>query len=176
MISGIVLAEQFIPEQDDCERMVRALNAARILDIVIVLGRQSEEARHSLTNWFTGKLVVNDQWEASPLQSIVKGFDTLDQTDLHGAIICPITQPHISQAFLVDLLQAFWKSHKRIVVPVLDGIRSLPVIFDAMLIEEMKTGAVPASIEDIISRHPDDVIEVPALIELTKESRQTRQC
>ena len=170
MVSGIILAEGRVPERSDLERMLNALHTASVLDVVVVLGRQSKSTCDSFARWYSGKYLVDEGLETGLHHSIPKGFDALDQDDLHGAIVCPIAQFPLSQEIVVDLLQAFWKSHKKLIVPLVDGGCAPPVILDRTIIEEMKTGARYTSIEEIVTHYRNDVIEVPIRIDSTWRS------
>src|ERR1041385_8478469 len=105
--------------------IVDVLHSSRVLDVAIVLGSGAETIEQTL-DWFDGKIVTNEEWERGQLSSIIAGLGVLEQKDLHGVMICPVDRPLISQSLIVDLLQAFWKSKKKIVVPVYGGQRGHP--------------------------------------------------
>ncbi len=142
------------------QHIMDVLHSARIVDVVVVLGSQAEEIKKSM-DWFDGKIVLNERWQEGQLSSIVAGLDALDSHDVPAAIICPVDHPLISQSLVVDLLQAFWKSRKRIVVPTYQGRRGHPVIFDRTLFDAVRTAAPEAGARTVIHAHPGDVIEVP---------------
>jgi molybdenum cofactor cytidylyltransferase len=111
-----------VGEKTFLQYIVDVLHSARILDIAVVLGADAEGIKQSL-DWFDGKIVLNADWQKGQLTSVISGIDALDTNDLHGAMLCPVDRPLISQSLLVDLLQAFWKSKKNIVVPSYNGKR-----------------------------------------------------
>lgn len=132
---------------------------------MIVLGAEAEEIQKSLT-WFNGKVVVNNDWQRGQLTSIIAGLNSLDinkfePEEIHGAIICPVDHPLLTQALLVDLLQGFWKSKKRIIIPTFNNKRGHPVIFHRDLFSEIHNAPLELGARTVVHNHPDEVHEVP---------------
>jgi molybdenum cofactor cytidylyltransferase len=153
-----------IGEKTFLQHIVEVLHSARVLDVVVVLGAEAEEIQKTLT-WFDGKVVVNNDWQKGQLSSIICGLNALDlsKTDpeeIHGAVICPIDHPLISQSLLVDLLQAFWKSKKDIIIPTFKGKRGHPVIFRSLLFDELKKSSLDVGAREVVHNHPEDICEV----------------
>ena len=84
----------------------------------------------------------------------------LDQKDLHGVMFCPVDRPLISQALVVDLLQAFWKSKKKIILPKYNGHRGHPVIFSSELFEALRTASPDTGAREVVHNHSDEVYEM----------------
>jgi len=177
MISSIILAAGSsqrmgtpkallkIGEQTFLRHIVEQLHSARITDIVVVLGAGAEEVRKSLT-WFDGKIALNSDWQKGQLTSIISGLNKLDPAatgpdEIRGAMICPVDHPLISQSILVDLLQGYWKSHKKIIVPVFRETRGHPVIFSKDLFDEIRHAPADVGARAVVYNHPDDLHEVP---------------
>ena len=163
MISGIILIDTKTLEQKVLERILTALNDSCIYDSVLVLDHRHHGADPS--NGFQVKSVVNDDNTSNQLNAIVRGYELLDQQNLHGVMVCPTSQPNISQSFLVDLLQGYWKLGKNIVVPHIHGGRNVPMVFDKSLVEEMKTDARSRTIDEFLTHHPDDIVEISLELE-----------
>ena len=176
MISGIILAAGSsqrmgspkallkIGEKTFLQYIVDVLHSARVIDIVIVLGSEAEKIQPSLS-WFEGKVVVNNDWQKGQLTSIITGINSLDMTmtdpeEIHGAIICPVDHPLISQSILVNLLQEFWRSHKKIVLPTYKGRRGHPVIFGKDLFDEIRSAPIDIGARNVVRKHPEEVHEV----------------
>ena len=177
MISGIILAAGSsqrmgspksllkIGEKTFLQYIVDVLHSARIIDVVIVLGADAEEIRESLT-WFDGKIVVNEDWNKGQLTSIIKGIDALDLNstepeEVNGAMICPVDHPLLTQSLLVDLLQGYWTSKKKIIIPTFNGKRGHPVIFDKKYFDELRSAPHDVGARAVVHKHADDVCEVP---------------
>jgi len=178
MVSGIILAagssqrmgtpKAFlkIGEQTFLQHIVEQLHLARIVDLVLVLGAHAEEIQPTLS-WFNGKVVINEQWQEGQLTSIITGLDALnlvnaEPEEIHGAMICPVDHPLLSQAILVDLLQGFWRSQKRIILPTYKGKRGHPVIFHRDYFGEFRNAPPELGARAVVRNHPDDVFEVVA--------------
>jgi molybdenum cofactor cytidylyltransferase len=176
MVSGIILAAGSsqrmgtpkallkIGKQTFLQYIVEKLRSARIIDLVIVLGAHAEEIQPTLS-WFKEKIVVNDNWQQGQLTSIITGLDALNLVDpeseeIHGAIICPVDHPLLTQSTLVDLLQGFWKSKKKIILPTYNGKRGHPVIFHRDYFNDLRNAPPDLGARAVVRNHPDDVCEV----------------
>jgi molybdenum cofactor cytidylyltransferase len=176
MVSGIILAAGSsqrmgspkallkIGEKTFLEHIVEQLHSARILDLVLVLGAHAEEIQPTLS-WFNGKIVINERWQEGQLTSIIAGLDALnlvnpEPEEIHGAMICPVDHPLLSQAILVELLQGFWRSHKPIILPTYEGKRGHPVIFRRDLFDEIRKAPAELGARAVVRNHPEDVSEV----------------
>lgn len=153
-----------IGEKTFLQHIVDVLHSSRVLDIVLVVGAGAGEIKKNL-GWFDGKIVLNENWEKGQISSIVAGLDSLDSKDVDGAMICPVDHPLITQSLVVDLLQAFWKSRKKIIVPVFKGQRGHPVIFERCLFDELRGAPLDAGARTVVHAYPDDVTEVPTSVE-----------
>ena len=176
MISGIVLAAGSsqrigtpkallkIGEKTFLQHIVETLHSARIIDVVIVLGAEAEEIQKTII-WFDGKVVINNDWQKGQLSSIIAGLNALDLTksepeEIHGAIICPVDHPLLTQSLLVDLLQGYWLSKKRIIIPIHRGKRGHPIIFDRELFDDIRNAPIDIGARAVVRNHEQEVHEV----------------
>jgi molybdenum cofactor cytidylyltransferase len=176
MISGIILAAGSskrmgspksllkIGEKTFLQYIVNVLHSARIIDVVIVLGADAEEIRRSLA-WFDGKIIVNNDWQKGQLTSIIAGLNNLDMAttdpeEIHGTMICPVDHPLLTQSLLVDLLQGYWTSKKKIIIPTFSGKRGHPVIFDKKYFDEIRSAPFDVGARAVVHNHAEDVYEV----------------
>jgi molybdenum cofactor cytidylyltransferase len=153
-----------IGEKTFLQHIIEHLHSARILDLVLVLGAHAADIQPTLS-WFGGKVVVNERWQEGQITSIIAGLDALDLVnpepeEIHGAMICPVDHPILSQAILVELLQGFWRSHKRIILPTYEGKRGHPVIFRRDLFDEIRNAPLDLGARAVVRNHPDEVFEV----------------
>ena len=176
MISGIVLAAGSsqrigtpkallkIGEKTFLQHIVEIVHSARIIDVVIVLGAEAEEIQKTII-WFDGKVVINNDWQKGQLSSIITGLNALDLTksepeEIHGAIICPADHPLLTQSLLVDLLQGYWLSKKRIIIPIHRGKRGHPIIFDRELFDDIRNAPIDIGARAVVRNHEQDIQEV----------------
>ncbi len=176
MISGIILAGGSsqrmgtpkallkIGGKTFLQHIVEVLHSARIIDVVIVLGAEAKEIQKTLT-WFEGKVVINDNWQKGQLTSTIAGLNNLDMAktdpeEIHGAMICPVDHPLLTQSLLVNLLQGYWLSKKRIIIPTYQGQRGHPVIFDRTLFNEIRNAPLDIGARAVVRSHEQDIQEV----------------
>ncbi|MGA9363541.1 MAG: nucleotidyltransferase family protein [Bacteroidota bacterium] len=170
MISGIILAAGEssrmgspkallkIGGKSFVQHIVDVFIASRVLDIVVVLGADSEAIKTQL-NWFKGKTVINEEWKRGQLSSILAGLHAVDQEDLHGVLIWPVDRPLVSEHVIVGILHQFWTKHKQIVVPVFSGQRGHPVLVGKSLFEALEKAPMDIGARTVLWDHPKDVLE-----------------
>jgi molybdenum cofactor cytidylyltransferase len=141
------------------QHIVDILHSARILDVVIVVGYDAEKIKSTFT-WFSGTVVTNELWQDGQLSSLIKGIDALKHQDVLGAMVCPVDHPFLSQKLIVDLLQAYWKTKKKIIIPVYHGQRGHPVIFSKALFDEIRNAPHDVGARSVVQNHPDEICEV----------------
>jgi molybdenum cofactor cytidylyltransferase len=105
------------------------------------------------------ELVVNEEWEKGQLSSVQAALRSLPPgTD--GILLCLIDHPLISAALIQDLIEAFYRSKKPIVLPVYEGRRGHPVIFSASLYEELLCAPFEKGARAVVWAHPGEIEEM----------------
>ncbi len=146
---GTPLAVAKIGDRPLLQFMVDALHRAQVFRIVIML----DSTEGTNLDWFDGTVGT----ASSESAALVDGLNLLIPDDLHGALICPITAPFLSQTLLVNVLQGFWTSKKNIIIPTLEGKRGQPVIVGESLFGPLKNGS---SLDELLKDFPHEIIEV----------------
>jgi molybdenum cofactor cytidylyltransferase len=145
--------------------IVDVLASASVLDVVIVLGSESGRIRPSL-GWFGGTIVENAAWRDGQLSSVIAGIDAVSAREgVHGAMLCPVDHPLISHSLIVDLLQVFWRSKKKIIIPLHKGVRGHPVIFRRELFAELRSAPGAVGARAVVRGHPAEIAEVPTEVQ-----------
>lgn len=140
--------------------IVDILASASVLDVTIVLGSDAERIRGSLS-WFGGTIVVNPAWHEGQLSSVISGIDAAVRNgSSEGILLCPVDHPLISHGLIAELLGAFRRSKKKIVIPVYRGRRGHPVIFAATLLEDLRYAPSETGARAVVHRYPEEVAEV----------------
>ena len=139
--------------------IVDVLRSAYVQDIVIVLGAEADLIKKSLDGMDVS-VAINTEWKSGQLSSIIKGIDSFPRSGIEAVVICPVDHPMVSCRLITDLLQAFRKSKKNIVVPAHKGRRGHPVIFSSGMFDEIRNASLDIGMRQVLRDHPGDVYEV----------------
>jgi molybdenum cofactor cytidylyltransferase len=126
----------------------------------VVLGAHAEPIAKSIA--LAGdEIVINDDWESGQLSSIQAAIRSLpDGTD--GLLLCLIDHPLISKTLVNELIEQFYTTPAKIVLPVYESRRGHPVIFPATLYQELLQAPADKGARAVVWAHsPADVLELP---------------
>jgi molybdenum cofactor cytidylyltransferase len=132
----------------------------------VVLGAHAEPIAKSIA--LAGdEIVINDQWESGQLSSIQAAIRSLpakeglpDGTD--GILLCLIDHPLISKALVNELIEQFYATPGKIVLPTYEGRRGHPLIFPAALYQELLEAPADKGARAVVWAHaPAGVLELP---------------
>jgi molybdenum cofactor cytidylyltransferase len=124
----------------------------------VVLGANAEPIARAI-NLKGDEIVINHEWEKGQLSSIQAALRSLPPgTD--GMLLCLIDHPLISGPLVRELIEIFYKSHKAIVLPVYQSRRGHPVIFSAVLYEELLRAPLETGARAVVWAHAADVAEM----------------
>jgi molybdenum cofactor cytidylyltransferase len=126
----------------------------------VVLGAHAEPIAKSIA--LAGdEIVINDDWESGQLSSIQAAIRSLpDGTD--GLLLCLIDHPLISKTLVNELIEQYYTTPAKIVLPIYEGRRGHPVIFPATLYEELLQAPADKGARAVVWAHsPADVLELP---------------
>ena len=149
-----------IGQETFLQHITHTLQKARINETVVVLGAYGEEIQSTLT-WYSGKIVMNSEWQSGQLSSLKAGLSRYKTEDIHGVLVYPVDHPLVSQEVLVEMLHCFWTSDKNIIVPTFEGKRGHPVIFGRTMIEKLKSASNEKGAKEVVYLFPDEILEVP---------------
>jgi molybdenum cofactor cytidylyltransferase len=126
----------------------------------VVLGAHAEPIAKSIA--LAGdEIVINDDWESGQLSSIQSAIRSLpDGTD--GLLLCLIDHPLISKTLVNELIEQYYTTPAKIVLPVYEARRGHPVIFPATLYQELLQAPADKGARAVVWAHsPADVLELP---------------
>jgi molybdenum cofactor cytidylyltransferase len=169
-ISAIILAageskrmgrpKQLMPLGDSTilERTVDNFLGSKVSEVLVVLGHKAEDmvkliAKRPVT------ITVNPDYRAGMSTSIVAGLSLVSDRS-EGVILALGDQPFVDSQTINQLIEAFGAHTKGIVIPVYQGRRGHPIIFSKEHRGELLKLKGDIGGRDIISQHPDDVLEV----------------
>ncbi len=140
------------------EYVIDNLLNSLVSEIIVVLGYKSEEVKKTIANKPV-KIVVNPDYHQGMSTSIKTGLDSIDN-QAKAVMIALGDQPYIDSLTINNLIKAFFTHNKGITIPVYQGRRGHPVIFVKKYIGELLKLKGDIGGREIITRHPDDVLEV----------------
>jgi len=142
------------------EHLLAATRLPRIGETRVVLGAGAAEIRGRLPVG-DSQIVVNEEWESGPLSSIWAGLRSLPDSDIEGALICPVDHPLVTLRLIGGIVAAFDRSGKAIVLPTFLGRRGHPVLFASRLFSELMSAPLDVGARAVVRAHRGEIEEVP---------------
>jgi molybdenum cofactor cytidylyltransferase len=125
----------------------------------VVLGAHAESIAGAV-KLAADEVVINGDWETGQLSSIQAAIRSLP-AGTHGLILCLIDHPLISAVLVSDLIEEFYQTGMKIILPVFEGKRGHPVIFSAALYDELLRAPADKGARAVVWAHLNDVAAVP---------------
>jgi molybdenum cofactor cytidylyltransferase len=125
----------------------------------VVLGAHAESIAGAV-KLAADDVVINGDWETGQLSSIQAAIRSLP-AGTHGLILCLIDHPLISAVLVSDLIEQFYQTGMKIILPVFEGKRGHPVIFSAALYDELLRAPADKGARAVVWAHLNDVAAVP---------------
>ncbi len=125
----------------------------------VVLGAHAEPIAKSI-DLPADEIVINDEWEKGQLSSIQAAIRSLP-TGTDGLLLCLIDHPLISGDLVNELIEQFYLTRAKIVLPVYEGRRGHPVIFPASLYDELLNAPMEKGARAVVWAHAAEVFELP---------------
>ena len=141
------------------ECTVDAILAARIDDVIVVLGHEAA-AIQKVLNKRSLRFTFNPNYRCGMASSIHAGLAAL-APPAQTVMIALADQPLITTAEINFLITEFSRAtEKSIGVPICNGQRGNPVLFDLRYREEMLALQGDVGGKTILARHPEAVLEM----------------
>ena len=170
MVSAIVLAageskrmgqpKQLMPfgQSTILEQTIDNLLNSQVGETIVVLGFKAAEVKKVIAARPV-KVVINPEYQQGMSTSIITGLDQVD-SQATAVMIVLGDQPFVDSQTINVLIDAFLANDKGIAIPVYQGRRGNPVIFDIKYKGELLKLKGDIGGREIIQHHPDDVLEV----------------
>ena len=127
--------------------------------VLVVLGH--EEARIRANSSLAGATIIrNEAYESGRTSSLQAGIRALPG-DAAGFVLFSIDHPMVEAATIAGLLAAYREAGAKIVLPVHEGRRGHPVLFESTLVPEFLALAPDAPARTVSAADPERVHEVP---------------
>jgi molybdenum cofactor cytidylyltransferase len=136
----------------------------------VVLGAHAEPIAKSI-HLAADEIVINDEWEKGQLSSIQAAIRSLPAAaglpvkgaapTTDGLLLCLIDHPLISAALVDELIEQFYVTRAKIVLPIYEGRRGHPVIFPAALYDELLHAPMDKGARAVVWAHATEVLAIP---------------
>ena len=143
------------------ERVVNAVLASEIDEVVVVTGHEHERVEARLRDWPVG-LVHNAEFEEGLASTLRRGLASVSSS-VEAALIVLGDMPRVGAAHINRLLAAFADSQDEqdIVVPTYDTQRGNPVLFARCYFAELARVTGDVGGRALLTTHDKRVLEVP---------------
>lgn len=144
------------------ERVVGAVRASAVGEVVVVVGHEAERVRAALREQDV-LFAENPHYQEGMTTSIHAGIGAASGT-ASGFMIClsdlPLIEPDEFDRLLAAFETATADDPRRIVVPVFEGQRGNPVIFPAVYRSDILNQRGVMGCKGLVRQHPERVVEV----------------
>ena len=136
--------------------------ASRARPVWLVTGHEADRVAAALAGRPV-EIVYNPDYAQGLSASLKAGIGALAKTGAAGALVLLGDMPRVTAATIDKLIAAFEASGGRaICVAEAEGRRGNPVLWPADLFAEMAGLAGDKGAKDLLARHPDRIVRVPA--------------
>ena len=161
--SRMGLRNKLLEPLDGVPILIRTLNAlieSPIVEIIVVLGHESQELRATLCEQPV-ETIENPDYHQGMASSLRVGIKALS-SNLDGALVVLGDMPFVTQAHINSLLNAYSEARRPdgIFVPVHSGQRGHPVLFGVCYFEQLQSLEGDVGARSILRENPNKIIEV----------------
>jgi molybdenum cofactor cytidylyltransferase len=129
-------------------------------DHISVITGHDRTALHRALDGCPVCLVHNPDVSHGMLSSVRCGLRALPE-HCDTVLVALGDQPHITSTLIDELIQAFTRSHRRILVPCYAGRRGHPLLFARRYAGEVATRFDGVGLRGLLQAHPEEVYEYP---------------
>jgi molybdenum cofactor cytidylyltransferase len=148
-----------IEGQTFIERIISALRQTRAGKIVVVLGHHVAEIGERISH-LPVKVVVNKDYKKGQLSSMQAAIRNLDAGEVDGILVHLVDHPFLSSNLVDKMIEQFYASGKKIIVPVHRGKRGHPVLFARSLFPELLDAPAEQGAKAVVRAHQNETLEI----------------
>jgi len=145
-------------EKTIIETVIENVIQSRVEKILVVLGSSWEKIKKKIEN-FPIEIIMNPHFSMGMLSSVQWGFQALPK-NTQAVLIVLGDQPAVSSAIINEIIDAFKRTGKGIVLPVYKNNRGHPVLIDMKYRGEVENLSPDIGLRGLVYNHPEDVLEV----------------
>ncbi len=143
------------------ECVVDSSLAAPLYKVVVVLGHHAEEIRPLLTGRDVD-VVLNADYASGQSSSIRAGLDAV-RNEVDAVLFLLGDQPLVTAQTIRALLDAYQKHPGPIVLPLFEGRRGNPVLFDRQTFSRIDSLTGDTGARVLFQEYAGEIVEVPLL-------------
>jgi molybdenum cofactor cytidylyltransferase len=145
-------------EKTIVECVVQNILNSGINQVTVVLGSDHLEISKVLKPWPV-KTVWNEKFQEGMHTSVISGVKALPP-DAKAVLIFLGDQPFISVKVIHDVIEVWKSSGKGIIIPLFDGKRGHPPLYDMKLRHELSNLDPEVGLRSVAQNFPEDIFEV----------------
>jgi molybdenum cofactor cytidylyltransferase len=135
------------------------IRASRVSRTVLVLGYRPEVILDAMPE-VAPLAVVNEQYELGQLSSLHVGLNAVDD-DVDAILMCLADHPFITRQVIDEIITAFDRTRRPIVVPTYGGGRGHPTLFARSLFNELLAAPLDQGARVVVRAHAAEILELP---------------
>ena len=145
-------------EKTIIETVINNVIQSKVEKILVVLGSAREKIEQKIKN-YSLKIAFNPNFRSGMLSSVHAGFQALPE-QAQAALVVLGDQPSISTSVINELIDAYKRTRKGIVLPVYKSERGHPVLIDMKYRREVENLSPDIGLRGTGYNHPEDILEV----------------
>ncbi|KPJ61081.1 MAG: hypothetical protein AMJ46_03715 [Latescibacteria bacterium DG_63] len=139
------------------EKIARSLRSAECRPILVVGGADAEAVREEAGRLGIG-FVMNDDWRLGQFSSLKAGISHVGSVAA-GVLVTLVDHPLVAEETYRLLLEAFFSSPGKIVIPSHGGRRGHPVVIPPKIMEEIVRSPGDSTLRIIMRKHRNLIVE-----------------
>lgn len=142
--------------------IVDQILASEVDETYVVAGHEGERVSRELSARRV-TIVTNPDYESGMLSSVRCGLGALPE-GCRAVLVALGDQPSVTSRLIGEMIRAFDKTDRRILVPTYEGRRGHPLLFSAGYRDEILSHYDDVGLRGLLHAHPDDVFEMDVSI------------
>jgi molybdenum cofactor cytidylyltransferase len=135
-------------------RIIRTFHQAGVEDVIAVLGHEAQGAADAiLRSGQAARIVVNQDYRAGQLSSLLAGLATIDRPGVSGFLMTLVDVPLVSSSTIRAVLERFHESGAPIVRPVQGDRHGHPVLVARSLFDALWRADPARGVKPIVRAH-----------------------
>ncbi len=140
------------------ENTIRGVKASKIDEIIVVLGKDSAIFKKKI-NDKTIVYVINRNYSNGISTSIKKGLEKVNKKSI-ATIICLGDMPSIKTSTYDKIIDTFYNSQNKNIIPYFKSIQGNPVLFNKVYFEKLKEIKGDKGAKFLIEKHSKDFLKL----------------